>query len=90
MAYPEPDFLPWDARRVPITFNGGYLGAGKTTAVNLADGHPAKPPPAHLDMVDDLRRFVAQLAARSDPTLQIRSVEIVDEFHATVPSVVLN
>ncbi len=34
MAYQEPDFLPWDGRRVPITFVGGYLGAGKTTAIN--------------------------------------------------------
>ena len=34
MAYREPEFLPWDGRRVPITFVGGYLGAGKTTAIN--------------------------------------------------------
>ena len=34
MEYREPEFLPWDGRRVPITFVGGYLGAGKTTAIN--------------------------------------------------------
>lgn len=34
MAYREPEYLPWDGRRVPITFVGGYLGAGKTTAIN--------------------------------------------------------
>ncbi|MEM8925885.1 MAG: GTP-binding protein [Actinomycetota bacterium] len=34
MVYREPEFLPWDGRRVPITFVGGYLGAGKTTAIN--------------------------------------------------------
>ncbi len=34
MAYEEPEFLPWAGRRVPITFVGGYLGAGKTTAIN--------------------------------------------------------
>ncbi len=34
MAYQEPEFLPWDGRRVPITFVAGYLGAGKTTAIN--------------------------------------------------------
>ncbi len=34
MPYTEPDYLPWDGRRVPITFVGGYLGAGKTTAIN--------------------------------------------------------
>ena len=32
--YQEPEFLPWDGRRVPITFIGGYLGAGKTTVIN--------------------------------------------------------
>ena len=34
MPYCEPEFLPWDGRRVPITFVGGYLGAGKTTIIN--------------------------------------------------------
>jgi G3E family GTPase len=34
VAYQEPEFLPWDGRRVPITFVGGYLGAGKTTVIN--------------------------------------------------------
>jgi len=34
VAYQEPEYLPWDGRRVPITFVGGYLGAGKTTAIN--------------------------------------------------------
>ena len=59
-------------------------------AFNLADGHPAKPPAAHLDMVDDLGCFVDQLEERADPTLRIRSIEIADEFHATVPAIVLN
>ena len=79
--------------RSEIFFGIGSLetDAGRRReAANLADGHPAKPPAAHLDMVDDLRRFVAQLVARSDPTLQISSVEIADEFHATVPGVVLS
>lgn len=34
MGYQEPDFLPWDGRRVPVTLLGGYLGAGKTTLIN--------------------------------------------------------
>ncbi len=34
MPYQEPEFLPWDGRRVPVTLLGGYLGAGKTTAIN--------------------------------------------------------
>ncbi len=32
--YQEPEYLPWDGRRVPLTFLGGYLGAGKTTMLN--------------------------------------------------------
>ena len=34
MSYQEPEFLPWDGRRVPLTFVAGYLGAGKTTLIN--------------------------------------------------------
>ena len=57
---------------------------------NLPDDHPANPPPIHLDMVDDMRRFVAQLASRSDAGPKVASIEIADEFHATVPAIVLN
>lgn len=75
-----------------------YFGIGsletdsgrRSEAANLPIGHPAKPPSAHLDMVDDMRRFIAQLVAREDPTLRIRSVEIADQFHATVPGIVLS
>lgn len=59
-------------------------------ASNLPDGHPAKPPSSHLDMVDDMRRFIAQLASRNDPTLNVRAIEAADEFHATVPGIVLS
>jgi G3E family GTPase len=43
LTYREPEFLPWDGRRTPVTFVGGYLGAGKTTAINevlAAAEHP--------------------------------------------------
>ncbi len=41
--YREPEFRPWDGRRVPITFVGGYLGAGKTTAINALLAHTDRP-----------------------------------------------
>jgi len=59
-------------------------------AAKLPEGHPAKPPPVQLDMVDDLRRFIAQLRSRNNADLKIGSIEVPDEFHATVPGVVLN
>jgi uncharacterized protein len=50
-------------------------------AVNLPDDHPMKPPAIYLDMVDDLRRFVALL----DPVGRPPTVDIIDrEFHSTV------
>ena len=74
-----------------------FLGIGtletdagrRREAANLPEGHPSKPPSAHLDMVDDMRRFVAELASRND-SLTIGSIEVADEFHATVPGIVLN
>ncbi len=62
----------------------------RAEAVNLPSGHPFKPPTTHLDMVADLRRFVSQLASRGYPSLDLTSVELPDEFHATVPGVVLS
>jgi G3E family GTPase len=43
MPYQEPEFLPWDGKRVPITFVGGYLGAGKTTIINDVLAHADRP-----------------------------------------------
>ena len=59
-------------------------------ARRLPQGNPFKPPPAHLDMVDDLRRFVDQLQSRNHPDLDMHSITLEDEFHATVPGVVLS
>jgi pimeloyl-ACP methyl ester carboxylesterase len=62
----------------------------RTEAVNLASDHPLKPPPVHLDMVDDMRRFTTQLDSRKYPMLGLQTAEIADEFHATVPGIVLS
>lgn len=57
-------------------------------ARGLPPGDPFKPPPGYLDMVDDMRRFVGQLRRR--PELDLHSIELEDEFHATAPGVVLS
>lgn len=62
----------------------------RAEANNLASDHPFKPPSIHLDMVDDMRRFTSQLASRKYPTLDLESAEVADEFHATVPGIVLS
>ncbi|TDT17403.1 putative alpha/beta superfamily hydrolase [Ilumatobacter fluminis] len=82
-----------DGLRSEVYFGIGSLETDAGRRIegrNLPTGHVAKPPSAHLDMVADMRRFVRQLASRSDPTLTLVSAEIDDEFHATVPGAVLS
>lgn len=59
-------------------------------ARHLPPDDPFKPPAAHLDMVDDMRRFVERLDARRHHGLDVHSVELANEFHATVPGIVLS
>jgi predicted alpha/beta superfamily hydrolase len=56
---------------------------------DLPEGHRWKPPATHLDMVDDLVRFTERLAARRHPRLDLAVKIYPDEYHATVPAVVL-
>jgi predicted alpha/beta superfamily hydrolase len=58
-------------------------------AVNLPAGHPAKPPALYLDMVDDVLQFTAALRSRNYPSLDLACAVYPDEFHATVPPLVL-
>jgi predicted alpha/beta superfamily hydrolase len=55
----------------------------------LPDDHPGKPPSIYLDMVDDLARFTEQLQAQSHPRLDVAVEVFADEYHATVPALVL-
>ena len=82
-----------DDLRAAVFFGIGALESDegrRAESVNLPSGHPFKPPAARLDMVDDMRRFTAQLASRNYPSLDLRTVEIADEYHATVPGGVLS
>lgn len=86
------------ARSIADLRTSAFFGIGqhetdagrRAEAINLPAGHPFRPPAAHLDMVDDLRRFVAQLSDRRYPSLEIVTAEIDDEYHATVPGIVLS
>ncbi len=89
----ERDRAMGDELRSSVFFGIGSLetDAGRRLeGSKLPAGHPLKPPPTALDMVADMHRFVAQLSSRNDPTLDIASVEIADEFHATAPGPVLS
>src|SRR4051812_1253747 len=76
-----------------------YFGIGaletdagrRLEATNLPEGHLFKPPVATtLDMVDDLLRFTTALRQRGYPSLDVVGVDVfADEFHVTVPGVVL-
>ena len=58
-------------------------------ARDLPDGHRFKPPGTHLDMVDDLLRFTERFRARRHPRLDVTVEVYPDEYHATVPALVL-
>ncbi|MEP7026496.1 MAG: alpha/beta hydrolase, partial [Actinomycetota bacterium] len=78
------------ATSVYLAIGGLETDAGRRLeAAALPDGHPAKPPAAELDLVDDLVRFTDSLAARGYPDLDLRREIIPDEFHGTVAGVVL-
>lgn len=62
----------------------------RAEATNLPAGHPAKPPATFLDMVADTHRFVDLLRDTDASDLALEAVEIPDEYHATVPGIVLS
>ena len=58
--------------------------------VNLPAEERAKGAVRHLDMVDDMQRFVDRLESRGYPSLQLASAVFPDEFHITVPLLTLS
>ena len=71
MRYQEPQFLPWDGRRVPITFVGGYLGAGKTTAINDALRHTDRPIAVIVNEVGSIDVDAALVRRRHGDTIEL-------------------
>ncbi len=71
MGYREPEFLPWDGRRVPITFVGGYLGAGKTTAINDLLAHSDRPIAVIVNDVGSINIDAALIRKRHGDTIEM-------------------
>lgn len=71
MAYTEPEFLPWDGRRVPITFVGGYLGAGKTSAINEILAETDRPIAVIVNDVGAINIDAKLIRERSGDTIEL-------------------
>jgi len=71
VAYQEPEFLPWDGRRVPITFVGGYLGAGKTTAINEVLAHADRPVAVIVNDIGAVNIDAALIRKRHGDTIEL-------------------
>lgn len=70
-AYIEPLFLPWDGRRVPITFVGGYLGAGKTTLINAVLASTDRPIAVVVNDVGSIGVDAALVRRRHGDTIEL-------------------
>ncbi|MFK7917299.1 MAG: GTP-binding protein [Ilumatobacter sp.] len=71
MSYAEPEYLPWDGRRVPITFVGGYLGAGKTTAINELLAETDRPIAVIVNDVGTINIDAKLIRKRSGDTIEL-------------------
>ncbi|CAN5625986.1 GTP-binding protein [soil metagenome] len=71
MTYREPEFMPWDGRRVPITFVGGYLGAGKTTAINEVLAHAHRPIAVIVNDVGSIDIDASLVRRRHGDTIEV-------------------
>lgn len=69
--YQEPDFLPWDGRRVPLTLLGGYLGAGKTTVLNELLARTERPIAVLVNDVGQVNIDARLVARRSGDTIEL-------------------
>ena len=84
--YREPEFLPWDGRRVPLTFVGGYLGAGKTTLINEVLATTDRPIAVMVNDVGEVNIDAALIKKRSGDTIELTDgcvcCSLIDGFGA--------
>ncbi len=62
---------PWDGRRVPVTLIGGYLGAGKTTAINEFLRRTDRPVAVLVNDVGEINIDSALIKRRHGDTLEL-------------------
>jgi len=62
---------PWDGRRVPVTLIGGYLGAGKTTAINEFLRRTDRPVAVLVNDVGEINIDSALIKRRHSDTLEL-------------------
>jgi G3E family GTPase len=91
VSYQEPEFLPWDGRRVPITFVGGYLGAGKTTAINEVLAESDRPIAVIVNDVGSINIDAALIRRRSGDTIELTDgcmcCSSIDGFGAAIDQI---
>jgi G3E family GTPase len=84
--YREPEFLPWDGRRVPLTFVGGYLGSGKTTLINEMLATTDRPIAVMVNDVGEINIDAALIKKRSGDTIELTDgcicCSLIDGFGA--------
>jgi G3E family GTPase len=71
MPYQEPEFLPWDGRRVPLTFVAGYLGAGKTTLINELLARTDRPIAVFVNDVGQVNLDARLIRRRHGDTIEL-------------------
>ena len=71
MSYQEPEFLPWDGRRVPLTFVSGYLGAGKTTLINALLNSADRPIAVIVNDVGEINIDARLIRKHSGDTIEL-------------------
>lgn len=86
LMYLEPEFLPWDGRRVPLTFVGGYLGSGKTTLINELLARTDRPIAVMVNDVGEVNIDASLIKKRSGDTIELTDgcvcCSLVDGFGA--------